>query len=807
VITIAGKPIVVDHQHQLKSFLADRLPPEEILFSRWQSNPVLTNPLVCDNAPDYIDSPYPTLPPLSIGELQWPTGASRYARALYAVDYLTLRAIAIDAWGWEPPTDLIDPEGDEEDPENQIEVALDDIPDSWGSTFYEVDLVITGEETFTAPMFALRPYRVTGSGADLWLLPLVDARWKASHKAYEPSTQPEDMEALIEDLATAAGLTITIDAATITGSLDRRLWKAEQPAVNLLDIACLSSGLRVVRDPSGAVRAISQSASETRRDARLAYDWKILAGGTRGPTELPPSVRVHCRQEGDTKFHVQAASITGGLSVGGSSLAVWSSWMKTSSNGAETAAFAAQIAASIAAWSNCGGQYCLAGPINFVSTGYDDFVSIIQEESSPEEYRFQTVVRELPGVFLPRAILIGGVEEDCCDCDKHYLFTLDENMTSVGGMAEIRTMDDLTQIDDSALVVNTLGDFDHLLVEARGVCVKVDGVYYAVHPEDNSGSGDSVGKGHVFALTANLAGTVGSTATASVIVSGESGVAISDPITVHNTGGKKSVTGAVGFAVKIGNQYWISEIDQYPILSEVVLDADTHTFSPAATVQGKVADQDTISVSSMVALTPYPFSFVPDPFPTITNPHNLIGLDGDKAIVQYNEDEDEFQLFQVMPASKRRMRFRLSADMPTETITSTVNFVILETREFTAGEVSVPGSISDPMKLIVNGEEDDQGVIEYSYRETAWQVVSFRKRDSDNCILIKTPGGGIPACTGTGPYTFGSATCTIVNEDGTVSADTVTVKNIVNQAIDANVIGKAERVGATYIIDVASCGA
>lgn len=397
----------------------------------------------------------------------------------------------------------------------------------------------------------------------------------------------------------------------------------------------------------------------------------------------------------------------------------------------------------------------------------------------------------------PRLIIPGGSAD-------MFLFTMLENMAGATGLAEIRTMDDATQVIASTALTNTLGDFSHLTTSDRGICTRVDGVYYAVHPEEQ-GAGSSIGKGHVFTLTANLAGSVGATATATVTVSGESGVIATDTITVYNTGSKKAFIGAVGWAVKIGAQYWVAEINQYPILSLVELDADTHTFSPGSSTQGKVADQDTISIVSMDALTPYPFSFIPDPLPTITNPHNLIGLSGDQAIVQYNEDADEFQLFMILPANKRRMRFKLSDDMATETVASTTDFTVLEAREYTAGEVEVPTTIYDPMSLIVNGQTDDEGVVEYSYRNSVWQVVSFKRRESSNVLLIKTPSGGIPACTGTGPYTFGSATCTIVNEDGTVSSDTVTVENIVNQAIAGSVIGKAERVGSTYIIDVASC--
>lgn len=80
--------------------------------------------------------------------------------------------------------------------------------------------------------------------------------------------------------------------------------------------------------------------------------------------------------------------------------------------------------------------------------------------------------------------------------------------------------------------------------------------------------------------------------------------------------------------------------------------------------------------------------------------------------------------------------------------------------------------------------------------------------DSD-AITIKTPEGGIPACTGTGPWNYGSATCKIVTTSagtGTLTSTDQVVYNIVNQEIAGNVIGKAELVSGSYIIDVASCG-
>jgi hypothetical protein len=72
-------------------------------------------------------------------------------------------------------------------------------------------------------------------------------------------------------------------------------------------------------------------------------------------------------------------------------------------------------------------------------------------------------------------------------------------------------------------------------------------------------------------------------------------------------------------------------------------------------------------------------------------------------------------------------------------------------------------------------------------------------------VLVKTPVGGIAGATGSGPYTFGSATCTIVSDAGVVGSATLTVRNIVSDAVAGNVVGKAARVGGIWVIDVASC--
>jgi len=380
----------------------------------------------------------------------------------------------------------------------------------------------------------------------------------------------------------------------------------------------------------------------------------------------------------------------------------------------------------------------------------------------------------------------------------HYLFTMLEDMGLTDGAAEIRTMDDLTQVDSSADVKNTLGDFSHLQTSDRGICVKVKGVYYAVHPEDEL---QSATEAHVFVLTSGLSNSIGATATATVLVSGESGVLVSDTITVYNTGEKLGFAGAVGIAIKIGTEYWVVELDQLPIRMEAILDEDTHTFSPSGTYQGKVADKAAspeVSTSAIVSTTPYPFAFIPSPMPEITNPYNLIGLVGDKGIVTYNADEGEFQLIEVLPQEKRRIRFKLTADMASKNINNTDEYVPLETREFTSGEMphlpSPPvDHIYDPMRLVVNGKEDDEGIAEYSYKDEQWQVIAFRRREGGTKIFFEIDSAVVAGTSS--PYNGKTVmTVTVICEPCDEDIDTVDVVDwsscLANEEELADLVGR-----------------
>ncbi|QDV26357.1 hypothetical protein [Aureliella helgolandensis] len=796
-VTIAGEPVAHDWQCQLRHFLRDRLPPEDMLFARWQNRVIRENTLSCDGS-SWLQTPYPELPPIQIGELQWPSGASRYARALYAVDWQTLQAIAVTAWGYTPPESL--------------ETF---VPDDWGNDNYSIELVINdGVRQLLATVFALPPYRVSGFGRELWLLPLVDERYFANMVAHVATEfAPEGWEELFYELGVDLEIPVTSDPVSLAyGPVDERLWKTGCPAAKALDIGALSVGLRVVADlQAGALRALNASSSSTRRASRLlsaGTSSMLQAGGQCGAGAKPKGVHVYGVRANEKQEYSYAP--IGGLGEGAKSIAVWTSWFLDYEDGvhvnaAASNAFASQIATDVTSWLNSGGQFCYAGVLDYIPSGFDDYLSVqVLETDRPEVYRFTSRVYELPAVFLPPAMLTG--ELNCCE--RHYLFTLDSDMSASGANAEIRTMDDSRQVEQLHYVVNTLGHFNHMLSEDRGVCVKVRDVYYAIDP--NQG-GSGVTTGHVFVLTEDLDPTVGETATADVIVSGEAGISASDEITVRNTGQKLGHVGAVGWAVKVGSQYWVVEIDQYPILATAVLDDDTHDFTASGVVTGSVANQGAISVSSYETSSPYPFSFLPYSAPTILNPYNLLGHDGDSILFTWNSTDEEFQILQILPTEKKRIQFRLTDDLSTGpgTTIGAAKFEVIQPRQYLSGEMPDPANLSDPMHLLVDGLDGDYGEAAYNYKTFGWDVVAFHRRESTGGIAM-TPGGGIPARSGAGsggdPFVWGSATCTDVSAtSGEIGAGTYTVYNSVDSSIGGDEVVQWKWVGSMRFVDVEGC--
>ncbi len=253
-----------------------------MLFARWTDR-VNTNPLACGNAPAYLHVPYPELPPIKVGELQWPTGASRYGRALYAVDWESLLAIMSYCFGYEPTMSEDEP---------PVAIKPDDIPSQWNNgddDWKHLVVEINGGDNgyFRANMAPLSPHRVTGSGVELWLLPLVDCRY--FRDVYNDAMTDPTWDEALSELADAQSMftgkmsnafgdfflhTYSYKLVNPSyGNPDPRLTKPEQPqfASQLLDVAALSVGLRVVHNPmTDRVYAMNPYVSSQRRMATLA---------------------------------------------------------------------------------------------------------------------------------------------------------------------------------------------------------------------------------------------------------------------------------------------------------------------------------------------------------------------------------------------------------------------------------------------------------------------------------------------------------------------------------------------------------
>ncbi|MFO0940053.1 MAG: Ig domain-containing protein [Pirellulales bacterium] len=417
-------PIPLDFKFQIRSFLNDRLPPDEILFARsLDRRPV--NPLTCGNDPDYFSLPYPVLPPISIGEYQCPTGFSRYGRALFMVDWFVLGKIAKKCWGW------------------ANENAPADIPSDWvtGSpNVASVSLKFGGQEEqvyHVAQMYPLTPYRIPGLGVNLWLLPLVDRRY-FMRQVHEPTDiEPANWTAYFSSLATELGITASftndfLDSANAYRKPDVRLYNVEVPQESavLMDIAALSVGLRPIYDPVANTFRLqdAQNAGQARikrladpriaaPDANSPTSPLLIAGGRRGSGIYPEAVNLWVKKDG--KFVSKSINLPGG-GVKFTSPPIWTSFEGTQS---EIDQFATRVADDLVAWSDSGGQYCFAGIVVKTENvcGFDDFLSIkIAESQIDGQQMLTTRFYEVPALMTPQVLLVNGKSSECGGQVKYF---------------------------------------------------------------------------------------------------------------------------------------------------------------------------------------------------------------------------------------------------------------------------------------------------------------------------------------------------------------------------------------------------
>lgn len=277
MISLAGhyiSPLV----SKVADFIGQYLSPRDVL----QFDPTAWNHNLYHLAPSGSIQP----PPISIGTLSWPTGASRFVTCYLLAsdnDMEVLRPLLFTEDGPQPVT-----------------LIMNDATTTRSST----ETVGTPDPTdnqITTTVYALpaRPLqRITGENG-LWLLTLVDIRyfWWFRGADIVVDVGVDTYNTLISQIALALGVTITADTVNSNyGTPSNRFTNRRCPLPLLLDAVCFYSGLRISRGLDGTIYAntynsdLSRSQSNTDSIGFESGDWKPLAGGEFDDGDITQSV-------------------------------------------------------------------------------------------------------------------------------------------------------------------------------------------------------------------------------------------------------------------------------------------------------------------------------------------------------------------------------------------------------------------------------------------------------------------------------------------------------------------------------------
>jgi len=654
-VTIEDMPVVFDYECQVRDFLENRLPPSDLLFSRWQPQPIGHAATLANL--EVVQPPYPDLPDCCVGELQWPSGLSRYARALYLVDDFSMQVIAKAAWGLDDS---------ELDTQADRSLLLARIPTDWGPNILPLTVRITGEEQFSAQMYPLPPYRVPGDGGGLWLLPLVDVRFLWRQYTFN-GTLPSNWSLLFITGANALGCQIEGTYGANFGIPDPLTIKEGSPWVGILDCAALSVGNRLVVDPAtGMVRGISPASSVDRR-AAMTSKTLVTAGGRGTKGFYPSDVKIVCRKANELSLACDdTIDKIGTLSAEGSYVhSVHSAWVVDyritdtytgtygEVNGTATTDYVDAVAAAMVGWLPSGGQYAFAGPISYYPTGFDDYLSIEACEHEPGKYRFGSRVHELPPVFLPNLLLNQWASLTVAtDIDQ---FTIIEEVTvDATGRGAWR------------------GSLSKQVDIAAGETYKVGAKVWAVY---RCGLGwrivtreQSLSRGYAkFVLTSDLARTFGSTATATA-VNVDTGASLGS-ITVLQTGQFRAFTGASGLCAITDFGYPIIFVNEPAPRILGVLAAN-----PADSGGSRKWGCDPREATAYLRTSPAPYALTefPNNFLSMTtdgdgtihvdNSYRKFGEDGDLVICEWDPTYEKYCATDIMPQRQQQMWVALTAD-------------------------------------------------------------------------------------------------------------------------------------------------
>lgn len=392
-VTYGGEPVLLDHNSRLQRYFETRWPDTDWLFQRMPMRGH-ASPYWSTGHTSRIDTPYPRLPSVRIGELVWPTGASRYARGLYVVDKERMRAIASGAFGYG---------GD-----------LTSAPVVWGNSWNALDLTFRQDGvTKTYSMYALPPLRLdTTDEITLWLLPLVDERYFWQLQGYTGADIGTTWTSLTDAIEGVLGVSGNFSAAGDYGTFDQDTFADTSISCGAaLDLASLSTGQRVVTNESGgAVIYETAGAAAATRSNNFGLDG-LRMGAVSPEIVEPEPIDFFARYVNDHYPHPHEKYVltAGGTNSGSSpeSPTVRCAWyvehfQQAVDAGADAAFqdFADRFYADALAWNSRPYVASFAGIADWNASGFDDYVSIRIHDDIGGAAAIMRAV-SLPQNFLP----------------------------------------------------------------------------------------------------------------------------------------------------------------------------------------------------------------------------------------------------------------------------------------------------------------------------------------------------------------------------------------------------------------------
>lgn len=701
-VTIAGTPIVMDYNGELQALVERFFQLDDLFRDRLVE---VLGQLNSDEESVYSSS-YPDLPPIQVNQLQWPMGASRYARALWALDWTGLSAVLSASLGYSLPA-----------------TQPEDVPASWGSQYSAVSVRIEAESVVECKMLPLQPIRISHGSLDLWLLPMVDMR----------------AQTVFGKVATVSTASWSSFFASIYGddgpSVSAEFGVPDAGSTNNLsighvfDAGVLSVGMRYVSD-MGLSTTAPQGRIVTAEDERAVLDarsdWSAIHGGTTGKLKLRGSnnITVKTRLCRDTycglkEWHLYKNT---GSPIDAVPLCVHSLWnvhyqagVADSVSRAAFEDFADAWLVEHEKWQSEAETLVIPGIRAFKPCGFDDFWL----------YSFAngdvcTIIKPMPTDWVPKCLIAQESPDVACKDIITYA-VLDAGLDP-SGSANAHVRGSASDYADIVLAAPaTLTD-----TVASGTAVPI---YYErgsgwklLWFSPGSGGGGGSSEFAIFTLDAATSWTAGETISATVTYASGSSTTIGATITVKAVSKYRSPSGSVGVAVRGGDGSWIIvELEQQALL---VLGQIVGTGS--GSLQGVSWSDTEWDLSGCVAFSSFPYVKLSSSSVTANNDRGFTADPDDDALLLYDAVNDAYIIEAIHPDKPWEFAFTLDDDMPA-TYTPSV-YTIDVTGYFMWHGHTFPAQVVDVYRRCTLGKSGDRGMAAWNPIQRQWEVTVFETR-------------------------------------------------------------------------------